>query len=112
MFTIIQMEGWHHPIISCDHCKQPIDKHRHGTAGYRKLDGPVRFYHSKCASLARPKPLHWMELDCFMVHAAHSILLDWKDHRFLEDYYDNLRAEIYDAKDKLETMAGLVHRLN
>lgn len=52
MFTIIQMDGWHHPVIACDHCKQPIDKHRHGTVGYRKLDGPVRFYHSKCADLA------------------------------------------------------------
>lgn len=53
-----------------------------------------------------------MEMDCFMVHAAHSILLDWSDHRFLEDYYERLRGESDDAREHLEEMAGQVHRLN
>ncbi|HSI62407.1 MAG TPA: hypothetical protein VLE43_04790 [Candidatus Saccharimonadia bacterium] len=113
MFTIIEMKGgWHHPVLTCDHCKQTIDIHNLGSVGYRKLDGPARFYHTRCTALARPKPKHWMDLDSFMVHAAHSILLNWKDHRFLEDYYDNLRGEIDGARDHLEEMAGKVHQLN
>jgi hypothetical protein len=111
MFTFVEMKGgWHHPVMTCDHCKQVIDNYNCASAGYSKLSGPVSFYHSECKRRVSPRPKHWMDLDMFMVHAASSLRLDWWDKSYVEEYYARLRGD--GALSHLEELAGKVHQLN
>lgn len=111
MFTFTEMKGgWHHPVMTCDHCKRPIDNYNAASACYSDLKGPVSFHHDQCLRHIRPRPKHRMDLDMFMVHAANSLRMDWWDKSYVEAYYARLRDEGTSAY--LEKLAGKVHHLN
>jgi hypothetical protein len=111
MFTFVEMKaGWHHPVMTCDHCKRPIDNYNCASACYADLKGPVSFYHGQCLRHLSPRPKYSMDLDMFMVHAASSLNLDWWDKSYVEEYYARLRGD--GAQSCLEELGRKIHQLN